>query len=603
MPQQKTISISINLPSLRMPPMCIEAIDQWLVTAFELNISDRFFSNREILVKTDLILYEFAYRVQQLSNTFLQLTNIPAFYSSDKIKLTKGNNQSINSSISIPIAFVEKIEHKAYEVAVISAFEIAYWMTSNKLNPNNLQLLYKIVEQKINKPLEPFFTGWKSTLPILRSAYEKNIPFIHFGSGAYQLGWGQKARLVSNSANEHDSALGAQIVQNKIKTVTALKMAGLPTTEQIVVNSENSAHSATSKLGWPVVVKPSSRDRGEGVTINVESKEKLSNAYNKALKLAPNKPILIEKMLRGTCHRLFISNNSFLYSARRWPRSVKGDGQRTVSQLISDCNAEEYAKAPWLRSKPYPSDSFAKKIMQENGYSLQSTPHTGELVPLRPFQSDEWGGSADDVTASVHPDNIDIAIRAARLFGLYNCGVDIISSDISQPWHKNNAAILEVNYTPSLGDSPVSKHYVAHYIERLIDGDGRIPIHIFMGTKSAFESAQKKHNELLDNNVKCYLTTHNLTLDSAEAKLVMPNDGLAKRSFALLLNRQVEALLIVIQNDECLYEGLPFDQIDSFTKTNDLLHSWENSDHPITPQAHIAITELLEQLVVSQFSD
>ncbi|MEW4982775.1 MAG: hypothetical protein AB1Y26_06045 [Cycloclasticus sp.] len=600
MPQQKTIPVFIDLSSFPTTLINLDTIDKWLSTVFELNISNSFLSNQTSLSKKNSSLYALAYRVQQLSNVFLQLTNIPAFYSSDKIQIIKNRDQPASSSISIPIAFIEKTDLKAYEVAALSAFEIIYWMNSNKLNTSNIQLLYKIVEQKINKPLEPFFTGWKSTLPILRAAYEENVPFIHFGSGAYQLGWGYKARLISNSANEHDSALGAHMVQNKIKAVSTLKMAGLPTTQQSAVNSEKSAYSAASKFDWPVVVKPSSRDRGEGVTTGINDKEKLLSAYKKALKLSPHEPVLVEKMLEGTCHRLFISNYSFLYCARRWPRSVKGDGRRTVAQLISDFNSEENAKAPWLRSTPYPSDSLAKKVMHNNGYSLQSIPSTGELVHLRPFQSDEWGGSADDVSTSVHPDNIAIAIKAARLFGLYNCGVDIISSDISQPWHVNNAAILEVNYTPSLGDSPVSKHYVKPYIKGLVDGNGRIPIHIFMGKKTALGKAQKKHKELLGSDVKCYLTTHDTTLGSLENEIKMPVNGLAKRSFSLLLDRQVEALLVVVQTDECLFESLPFDQVDSFTKADEQLSSWTNSNAILPSQAGNAVSGLLEQLVMSQ---
>ena len=593
MPRQKTISITLNLPLFPMSSEQIERLDDWLAVTF--SIENLFFcTDKPLLCKTSEKLYfELAYRGQQLSNKILQLTNIPAFFSSDDIQLIKDDKNLSTLKFSIPLAFIELTDNRAYEITVASAFEILYWMISSELNQTNLRLLYKVVEQKINKPLEPYFTGWVSTLPILKAAHDKNIPFIHMGSGDYQLGWGHKAGLISNSANEHDSALGARISQNKIRTVKTLEMAGLPTTRQLIVNSEESANSAVGELGWPIIVKPSSRDRGEGVTININNKKNLSSAYKKALKLSPNKPIIIEKMLSGTCHRLFISNYTFLYCAKRWPLSVQGDGLRTVAQLISESNDQQNAKAPWLRSKPYPMDAFATKTMGELGYTLKSIPKIDDLVPLRPFQSDEWGGSPEDVTITVHPDNINVAVRTARLFGLYNCGVDFMSSDISQPWYTNGAAIIEVNFTPELGVSSVSQNYVAPYIDQLIDGDGRIPIHLFIGGDAALQQAKQKQQALLSLDLNCFLTTHTQTIDFANNEVHFANNTLSKRCFALLLDRQVGALVVVVQTDECLYESLPFDQITSITQVDNDLCSTKNESDTVTNENCNAIAKLL----------
>ncbi len=58
------------------------------------------------------------------------------------------------------------------------------------------------------------------------------------------------------------------------------------------------------------------------------------------------------------------------------------------------------------------------------------------------------GGTARDVTASVHPQNIFLAERIARLMNLDICGIDIVAEDITQPITKKTGAVVEVNAGP-----------------------------------------------------------------------------------------------------------------------------------------------------------
>lgn len=87
----------------------------------------------------------------------------------------------------------------------------------------------------------------------------------------------------------------------------------------------------------------------------------------------------------------------------------------------------------------------------------------------------------------VHPDNIDIAVRAARLFGLRNAGIDIISADIGRPWHENGAIINEVNYAPYFGGNPVAKAKLPDFFDGFTVGDGRIPIIAYVGGEAAWQ--------------------------------------------------------------------------------------------------------------------
>lgn len=573
-PQQQTKKFTVNL--LPLSTVSLETIDLWLVSVFDINLEPYFqgpFISQNSISQHH---YELAWRGLHLVNTFLQFANVPSFYASRDIQVKQAKDPKSHITIAIPVVFIDGLSQKAYEIAVRSAFEVLLWLSQKELNLQNTQQLYRIVERKGRGPLRRYYKGGKSTLPILNAAYKKDIPFLHLGDGVYQLGWGCNARHVSRSTTELDSAIGAKTAQDKSKSAVLLKTAGLPAPEHISVNTQKAAITAANELGWPVVVKPSNCDRGEGVTVGINNNEQLSSAFDVARKFSKRRPILVEQEVAGVCHRLFITDGDLLYAIKRRPLSVIGNGKDTVDELISNCQSRESSKAPWLRSYRYLNDTFAEQTMAAKGFSINSIPTDGELVPLRPFQSDEWGGTPEDVTSMVHPENISIAVRAAKVFGLYNAGIDIISPDISRPWHENGAIINEVNFSPLFGGTDISKEYVPHFLDKFITGDGRIPIDVFIGSEVAYELALIRHRELLKTGKKSCLTSHNSTLYLSENEMSMPFDTLSKRCLAVLTDRQIDSLVIVVQTDESLYQGVPVDQINSLKMVGGTLLSWKN---------------------------
>ena len=595
MPQQQTKLFTVNLfPS---SSVCLETVDEWLWAVFDVKVVSYFHAKPAMADKSERLAFELAWRGQQLINVFLQFANIPAFYAKNEIKIYKDKRQKIY--ITLSVADIELTHANAYKIAIRSAFEALRWITTKEKSSEHIQQLYNSVESNARIPLKRFFTGGKSTLPILKAAYDKNIPFIHLGSGVYQLGWGQYSRQLSRSTTEADSAIGARTAQDKAKSAVLLRMAGLPAPQHIIVNSQKSAYTAARQLDWPLVVKPTNCDRGEGVTVGINNNDRLSEAFDLARKFSKRRSIIVEREVSGVCHRLFISDGVLLYAIKRRPLSVIGDGKHTVAQLISDKDNQEKSKAPWLRSHRYPNDDLAMETMMASGFSLTSIPALDELVPLRPFQSDAWGGTPEDVSTQIHPDNIKIAVKAAKTFGLYNAGIDIITPDISQPWHKNDAIINEVNFSPLFGGTEISKRYLPNFLENFIEGDGRIPIDVFVGDQDAFEGARKRQKQLLASGVICGLTSHSLTMDLFENEMAMPYNSLKKRCLALLMDRQIAAVVVVVQTNECLYEGLAFDQINSVTKTGGQLCSWKNKHEMMSTQVYDAVNHLFENIVIN----
>lgn len=397
---------------------------------------------------------------------------------------------------------------------------------------------------------------------------------------------------MDRSSVDSDSVIGVKLTTNKILAASLLRAAGLPAPEHIPVNSREQAVLAADKLGWPLVVKPADKERGEGVTVSITNKEKLSAAYKNAASFS--KQILVEREVPGICYRLLIANSKMLYAIRRGPRSVEGDGKRTVSELVDSANRRNKAKPSWLQEKHCPLDKQALETMSLEGFSPDSVPDKGVRVPLRKIESTAWGGYIEDVGEHVHPDNREIAERAARLFKLCNAGVDIISSDITQPWHDNGAIINEVNYAPYFGGNDIARSLIPVYLEKLMNGDGRIPIEIVVGSDKAVEEGRSRQESFIRRNVDCYLTSHNLTVTPSGEHLTFPFESLFNRTTALLKNKSAEALVLVVQTDEFLKTGLPIDHFDRLIHVDNDIINWNDSNRKINSDARQELLKLLQ---------
>jgi cyanophycin synthetase len=328
------------------------------------------------------------------------------------------------------------------------------------------------------------------------------------------------------------------------------------------------------------VVKPVDCEGGKGVTVNIDNNRSLHEAYNHAKKKSRSNLVLIEKQIEGICHRLYVYKNELIFATKRNPVSVQADGLHSIKELISIFNETQSKKAPWLRVE-LPADALTELTLKNMGYSLDSVPEKDKEVALRPIESTQWGGKGLDVTDKIHPDNVELAIRCTRLFGLHTAGIDMITQDISRPWYDNGAMINEVNYAPLFGVFEVTKPYVKTFLQKLINGDGRIPIDIFLGN-DALADAKKQQTEYILQSKACFLINENSVINPNGETLNYVEYTLYACLEALLFDKQVGAIVIVIQNPENLQQGLPVDRItklhgtfqnDSSTKALNYLNS------------------------------
>lgn len=532
----KQYRVNLVLPNI----INLELVDSWMSHALEID-EDTSCSGSDMK--------KLAHKSLFIIKNLLQNSQIPAFYTGEVINVIDENNN--NYAIDLAIVNFNFIDDEHSTKIINFAFKVIFWMMKNESTPQNKHEFYKACLNEIINPITSAQPVGISRIYTLKAAYCKNIPFTHLGDGVYQLGWGSKAQKLDRSVSEADSAIGAKLSQNKVVTANLLRLAALPAPLHGLVNNRDNAMRIAKQLAYPVVVKPSDLDRGEGVSVNITNDSQLLKAFEEAFALSGSKKILIEKQAKGVCHRLFIAQNELLYAVKRLPISVKGDGVKTVARLIDEANDIQSTKAPWLRSNPFPHDSLAYEEIVKCGFNLNSVPKEGTWIPLRDIESTKWGGRDENVTTMVHPDNIDIAIRAAKLFNLNIAGIDIITEDISKPWHETGAIINEVNFAPMFGAGETSRSYMPTFFDKFIDGDGRIPIEIFVGKdEETLQKAKRRQRKLINTGFKCYVSTPTITFDESGIEIKFMHNNILIRARALLINNNVDAAIFVVETDE-----------------------------------------------------
>jgi cyanophycin synthetase len=97
-----------------------------------------------------------------------------------------------------------------------------------------------------------------------------------------------------------------------------------------------------------------------------------------------------------------------------------------------------------------PADEATVDFLAQCGRTLDSIPEAGKRVFLRSTANLSTGGTSIDRTDEIHPDNVTACEMAAGVIGLDIAGLDVLTPDISRPFHENGAVIIEINAGPGI---------------------------------------------------------------------------------------------------------------------------------------------------------
>ena len=287
-----------------------------------------------------------------------------------------------------------------------------------------------------------------SSFSIVKEAERRNIPYTRLNKASLiMLGQGCKQKIICATVASTTSSIAVDLASDKDATRTLLSQAFIPVPKGALINDISELENAVKEIGFPLVTKPVNGNHGRGITTRITTIEKARNGFNEAQKISDN--VIVERHINGIDYRFLVINYKLIAVAKRTPAMVMGDNASCIKELIDETNRDT------RRGEDHENvlskiklDAATDSILSEQKLTLNSVLPIGEILFLKETANLSSGGTAEDVTDTVHPHNIIMAERIARLMNLDICGIDIMTKDINIPITEENGAVLEVNAGP-----------------------------------------------------------------------------------------------------------------------------------------------------------
>lgn len=287
-----------------------------------------------------------------------------------------------------------------------------------------------------------------STGSIVEEAERRRIPWIRLNRHSLvQLGYGKNQQRIQATVASTTSSIAVELACDKEDTKNLLEAAQVPVPKGMIVYDEEDLKSAESRIGYPLVTKPLNGNHGRGATTNLKNWEELKEGLEIAQK--HSRAVICEKFITGYDHRALVINFKFVAAALRTPAAVTGNGKQTIQELIDEVNTDP--RRGFGHEKVLTNitvDKQTENILKEKNLTLETVLPKGEVLFLKPTANLSTGGTSTDLTDQVHPSNIVLFERIARIIGLDICGVDVMAPDLTRPLTENGGAVIEVNAGP-----------------------------------------------------------------------------------------------------------------------------------------------------------
>jgi cyanophycin synthetase len=287
-----------------------------------------------------------------------------------------------------------------------------------------------------------------STQAIVNEAEKRMIPTLRIdANNLVQLGTGKYHKSIRATITSDTNLIAVETADNKYLTNLMLSDAGIPVPDTLRTDKVDEALSFFTDHGKPVVVKPCDGYLGKNLAVNLNNQNDIISAFNNAKKL--DERVLVQPHIAGKSYRLLVIGYKFVAASELTAPFITGNGQNTIAELIDQLNSDPQRQSGDKgKLTTVENDEITQKIISDKGYTPETVLQQNEQLFLKISGNMKLGGSAKDVTDTVHPFNIFLAERAAEVIGLNVAGVDIITNDITSPINENGGVIIEVNAAP-----------------------------------------------------------------------------------------------------------------------------------------------------------
>ncbi len=410
-----------------------------------------------------------------------------------------------------------------------------------------------------------------STETLIKEAEARGIPWIQLSARfMIQLGYGVHQKRIQATLSNRTGVLGVELACDKEGTKNILGSAGVPVPRGTVINYLDQLQGAIEDVGgYPIVLKPLDGNHGRGITIDINSWEAAEEAYDLASAASKTKSVIVERYYVGRDHRVLVVNGQVVAVAERVPANVVGNGRSTVEQLIEEVNRDPQ------RGDGHDNvltritiDKLSLDLLQKQGYAIDSVVPAGERVFLRATANLSTGGIAVDRTDEIHPENVWLFSRVAKIIGLDIAGIDVVTPDISQPLRDVNGVIVEVNAAPGFRmhvapSEGLPRNVAGAVFDMLFPSPqpSRVPILAVTGTNGKTTTTRLlAHIVKQTGQITGYTTTDGTYIGDY---LVESGDNTGPQSAQLILSDPtVEVAVLETARGGILRSGLGFDQCD-----------------------------------------
>lgn len=411
-----------------------------------------------------------------------------------------------------------------------------------------------------------------STETLIKEAETRGIPWMQLSARfMIQLGYGVHQKRIQATLSNRTGVLGVELACDKEGTKNILASAGVPVPKGTVIHYLDELAGAIEDVGgYPIVIKPLDGNHGRGITIDVNSWEAAEEAYDLASAASKTKSVIIERYYTGRDHRVLVVNGQVVAVAERVPANVVGNGKYTVEELIEEVNSDPQ------RGDGHDNvltrivvDKLSLDLLQKQGYELNSVLPAGKRVFLRATANLSTGGIAVDRTDEIHPENVWLFSRVAKIIGLDIAGIDVVTADISQPLRDVNGVIVEVNAAPGFRmhvapSQGLPRNVAGAVMDMLFPAPqptSRVPILAVTGTNGKTTTTRLlAHIVKQTGQITGYTTTDGTYIGDY---LVESGDNTGPQSAQLILSDPtVEVAVLETARGGILRSGLGFDQCD-----------------------------------------
>ncbi|MGB7922552.1 MAG: cyanophycin synthetase [Pyrinomonadaceae bacterium] len=407
-----------------------------------------------------------------------------------------------------------------------------------------------------------------STGAIVQEAEHRDIPHIRLNTQSLvQLGYGVNQQRIQATVTGLTNMIAVDLASDKDATKRLLGSMGVPVPRGFQIADEDELEDACARLGFPVAVKPLDANHGKGITVGLGSLAEAREAFPLAKRYS--RRVIVEQSLTGQDFRALVINNRLVAVAERIPAHVTGDGEHTIRELIDLTNQDPrrgFGHENVLTLIDV--DAQTENLLAARGHTLDTVLPAGEIFYLKKTANISTGGTAIDRTDEVHPFNVSLFERIARIVGLDVAGIDVVATDIATPLSENGGGIIEVNAAPGFRmhlapSDGLARNVAEHVIDMLFPPGtpSRVPVIAVTGTNGKTTTTRLIAHILKNSGMNVgFTTTEGIYIGNS---LIQPGDNTGPVSAQLVLkDPTVEIAVLETARGGIIRAGLGFDRCD-----------------------------------------